>query len=58
MQTEPQTLSFFFMAVYAPANNLFSFGAGLPGIALGAVIVLLLLRDPVWRIRDISVTKG
>jgi len=45
------------MAVYAPANNLFSFGAGLPGIALGAVIVLLLLRDPVWRTRDISVTK-
>ncbi len=44
-----QALSFFFMAVVAPASNLFSFGAGFPGIALGAIIVLLLLRDPVWK---------
>ena len=47
-----QTLSFFFMAVYAPTNILFSFGAGLPGIALGAIVVLLLLRDPVWKITE------
>ena len=44
-----QVLSFFFMAVFAPTDNLFSFGAGLPGIALGAIAVLLILRDPVWR---------
>jgi len=44
-----QTLSFFFMAVLAPTDNLLSFGAGLPAIGLGAIVVLLLLRDPVWR---------
>lgn len=44
-----QTLSFFFMAVYLPTNNIFSFGAGFPGIALGLIVVLLVLRDPVWK---------
>jgi hypothetical protein len=52
-----QTLSFFFMAVVAPTNILFSFGAGLPGIALGAIVVLLLLRDPVWKMTESSITK-
>ncbi len=47
-----QTLSFFFMAVVAPANVLYSFGAGIPGIALGLIVVLLLLRDPVWKISE------
>jgi membrane protease YdiL (CAAX protease family) len=47
-----QTLSFFFMAVYLPTNNIFSFGAGFPGIALGLIVVLLLLRDPVWKSKD------
>lgn len=47
-----QTLSFFFMAVVSPTNNLFSFGAGLPGIALGAFVVLLILRDPVWKLNE------
>ncbi len=47
-----QTLSFFFMAVYAPTNILFSFGAGWPGLALGAVIILFILRDPVWKLTE------
>ncbi len=47
-----QALSFFFIAVVSPTNILFSFGAGFPGLALGAVIVLLLLRDPIWKITD------
>jgi len=47
-----QALSFFFMAVVAPTNILLSFGAGWPGLALGAIIVLLLLRDPVWKITE------
>ena len=47
-----QALSFFFMAVVAPTNVLFSFGAGWPGLALGALIVLLLLRDPVWKMTE------
>lgn len=47
-----QALSFFFMAVFTPTNTLRSFGAGLPGIALGAIVVLLLLRDPVWKMTE------
>lgn len=47
-----QTLSFFFMAVYLPTNNIFSFGAGFPGIALGLIVVLFLLRDPIWKSKD------
>jgi len=44
-----QTLSFFVMAMVAPTSTLFSFGLGLPALLLGAVVVLLLLRDPVWK---------
>lgn len=47
-----QTLSFFFMAVVTPMNVLFSFGAGWPGLAVGALVVLLLLRDPVWKVTE------
>ncbi len=47
-----QALSFFFMVVVAPTNILFSFGAGWPGLALGALVVLLLLRDPVWKMTE------
>ena len=44
-----QTLSFFVMAVVAPTSVIYSFGIGLPALALGAIVVLLLLRDPVWK---------
>lgn len=44
-----QTLSFFVMAVVAPTSVIYSFGVGMPALALGAIIVLLLLRDPVWK---------
>jgi membrane protease YdiL (CAAX protease family) len=44
-----QTLSFFVLAVVAPTSTLYSFGLGLPALLLGAVVVLLLLRDPVWK---------
>lgn len=44
-----QTLSFFMMFLVAPTNLMLSFGLGLPGLALGALVVLLLLRDPVWK---------
>jgi len=44
-----QVLSFYFMAVVAPSNILLSFGAGFPGLALGLIIVLLILRDPLWK---------
>ena len=44
-----QTLGFFVVAVVAPTNTLYSFGIGLPALLLGAIVVLLLLRDPVWK---------
>jgi membrane protease YdiL (CAAX protease family) len=47
-----QTLSFFVLAVVAPTSTLYSFGVGLPALLLGAIVVLLLLRDPVWKETD------
>jgi len=44
-----QTLTFFIIAVVAPTSVIFSFGIGLPALAVGAVVVLLLLRDPIWK---------
>lgn len=44
-----QTLSFFMVMLVAPTNLILSFGIGLPSLALGALVVLLLLRDPVWK---------
>jgi hypothetical protein len=44
-----QTLSFFAIAVVAPTSTIYSFGIGLPALLLGAIVVLLLLRDPVWK---------
>ncbi|MEA4908965.1 MAG: CPBP family intramembrane glutamic endopeptidase [Anaerolineaceae bacterium] len=44
-----QTLSFFNGMVYTPADPIFSFGIGLYGLATLAVVVLLLLLDPVWK---------
>lgn len=46
-----QTLGFFVVAVVAPTSALFSFGIGLPALLLGAIVVLLLLRDPIWKER-------
>lgn len=33
----------------APTSVVYSFGIGLPALGLGASVVLLLLRDPVWK---------
>lgn len=44
-----QTLSFFVMMVVAPTSVIYSFGIGLPALLLGLTVVLLLLRDPVWK---------
>jgi len=44
-----QSLSFFVLVVVAPTSTLYSFGMGLPALLLGAIVVLLLLRDPVWK---------
>ena len=47
-----QTMSFFMVAVVAPASMVMSFGIGIPALVLCALIVLLLLRDPVWKETD------
>ncbi|HVN53891.1 MAG TPA: type II CAAX endopeptidase family protein [Anaerolineaceae bacterium] len=44
-----QTANYFNGMIYTPADPIFSFGGGLYGMATLAVVVLLLLRDPVWR---------
>ena len=45
-----QALSFFAMTMVMPASMLFSFGIGIPSLVLGAIVVLLILRDPVWNV--------
>jgi hypothetical protein len=44
-----QTWSFLVLLVAAPTSTLFAFGLGLPGLAVGALVCLLILRDPVWK---------
>jgi membrane protease YdiL (CAAX protease family) len=44
-----QTLAYFVMLVLTIKNPLISFSAGVPAILLYAVIIFLLLRDPVWK---------
>lgn len=41
--------AFFITYIVRPENKVLSFGLGIYGLALLAVVVLLLLRDPVWR---------
>ncbi len=47
-----QTLSFFFLFLVAPTSVIYSFGMGLPALALGTLVVLLLLRDPIWKMTE------
>ena len=44
-----QTLSYFAGMIYTPNDMAWSFGIGLPGLAVLALVVLLMLRDPVWK---------
>jgi uncharacterized protein len=47
-----QALNFFVLTMVMPTSMLFSFGMGLPSLALGGIIVLLILRDPVWKVTE------
>jgi uncharacterized protein len=49
-----QALSYFVLVMVTPASVLYSFGIGVPSLALGAIIVLLILRDPVWKVTETS----
>ena len=44
-----QVWSFLVLVVYRPADPIFSFGAGLYGLIILALVGALLLLDPVWR---------
>jgi hypothetical protein len=37
-----------------PTSMLFSFGIGVPSLVLGAIVVLLILRDPIWKVTEPS----
>jgi len=47
-----QALSFYMVAVVTPVSMVMSFGIGIPGLVLCALVVLLILRDPVWKETD------
>jgi hypothetical protein len=49
-----QAFSFFAMTMVMPTSMLFSFGIGIPSLALGGIIVLLILRDPIWKVTEPS----
>lgn len=44
-----QSTSFFMGIIYTPDDTATSFGIGWPGIIVVLLLVLLLLRDPVWK---------
>jgi membrane protease YdiL (CAAX protease family) len=46
-----QAMAFIMILVYQPADPLWSFGAGVYSIPLLLLVVLLLLRDPIWKDR-------
>jgi uncharacterized protein len=47
-----QTMSFFMIAVFAPASIIWSFSIGIPGLLLAVPVILLILRDPIWKETD------
>jgi membrane protease YdiL (CAAX protease family) len=47
-----QTLAFFMTGVVMPVSIVMSFGIGVPGLALSALVILLILRDPIWKETD------
>jgi uncharacterized protein len=49
-----QSMSFFAMTMVMPTSVLFSFSIGIPSLILGAIVVLLILRDPVWKVTEPS----
>jgi membrane protease YdiL (CAAX protease family) len=44
-----QSFSYFMSVIYTPGDTAYSFGIGIPGIIVVALLVVLILRDPVWK---------
>jgi membrane protease YdiL (CAAX protease family) len=49
-----QALSFFIMTLVMPSSTFFSFGIGIPSLVIGGIVVLLILRDPIWKVTEPS----
>jgi membrane protease YdiL (CAAX protease family) len=47
-----QSFSYFMGMIYSPKDVAFSFGIGIPGIIALGLLVLLILRDPIWKQSD------
>lgn len=47
-----QTFSYFMSMRYQPEDPAFSFGIGIPGLIVFALVVLVILRDPLWKHED------
>jgi membrane protease YdiL (CAAX protease family) len=47
-----QTMSFFMVAVVTPVSMVMSFGIGIPALVLCTLVILLILRDPIWKETD------
>jgi len=53
-----QVMAFLIIMVYQPSHPIFSFGAGIYGLATLAVVVGLILLDPIWRERVVAGADG
>jgi len=47
-----QTMSFFMLAVFVPTSIVMSFTIGIPALLLALPVILLILRDPIWKETD------
>lgn len=47
-----QSFSFFMGIIYKPGDAAYSFGIGIPGLIVLALLVVLILRDPIWKQND------
>jgi uncharacterized protein len=47
-----QAMAFFMAAVVTPVSMVLSFGIGIPGLVLCSLVILLILRDPIWKETD------
>jgi membrane protease YdiL (CAAX protease family) len=47
-----QSSSYFMGLIYTPTDTAYSFGIGIPGVIFLGLLVLLILRDPIWKQSD------
>lgn len=47
-----QSFGYFMGIIYAPDDPAYSFGIGIPGFIFVAIIIALILRDPIWKKND------